>query len=184
LVNDWSARDIQRFEAQPLGPNLARSFATTVSPWVVTLDALRPYLVAPPTQAPAPDPYLRATRPWALNMHVEATLNGNTVTSTNLAGMYWTFAQQLAHVTVNGASTSAGDLFASGTVSGPTPGERGSLIEQIADGTCSAYLADGDAVTLRGWCGGDAPDRPRVGFGEATGTVVAASPHGPNGEDF
>ena len=174
LCNDWSARDIQAFEYQPLGPNLAKSFATTISPWVVTLDALRPYLVAPPAQEPEPDPYLRATKPWALDLHLVVTRNGATITETNFATMYWTFAQQLAHITVNGATTRSGDVFASGTVSGPTRDERGSLIEQIADATADTYLADGDVVTLRGWCGGDAPDRPRVGFGEASGTVVAA----------
>ena len=173
LCNDWSARDIQRFEYQPLGPNLGKSFATTISPWVVTLDALRPYLVAPPMQDPEPEPYLRATKPWALDLQLEVDRNGATITSTNFAATYWTFAQQLAHMTVNGATTRSGDVFASGTVSGPTPGERGSLIEQLADGTAGAYLADGDTVTLRGWCGGDASDRPRIGFGEASGTVVA-----------
>jgi fumarylacetoacetase len=173
LCNDWSARDIQRFEYQPLGPNLGKSFATTISPWVVTLDALRPYLVVAPVQEPQPDPYLRATQPWALDLRLEADRNGTTITSTDFAGTYWTFAQQLAHMTVNGATTRAGDVFASGTVSGPAPGERGSLIEQIADGTATDYLADGETVTLRGWCGGDAPDRPRIGFGAASGTVVA-----------
>jgi fumarylacetoacetase len=172
LCNDWSARDIQRFEYQPLGPNLSKSFATTISPWVVTLDALGPYLVQAPTQEPEPDPYLEATKPWAVDLHHEVDRNGMTITSTNFAATYWTFAQQLAHMTVNGATTRAGDVFASGTVSGPTPGERGSLIEQLADATADTYLADGDTVTLRGWCGGDAPDRPRIGFGEATGTVV------------
>jgi fumarylacetoacetase len=117
-------------------------------------------------------------------MHLEVQLNGTTVTSTNFAGMYWTFAQQLAHVTVNGATTRAGDLFASGTVSGPTAGERGSLIEQVADRRCHAFLDDGDTVTLRGWCGGDAPDRPRVGFGEAAGMVVAAPLRRPIGEGY
>jgi fumarylacetoacetase len=180
LCNDWSARDIQAFEYQPLGPNLAKSFATTVSPWVVTLDALRPYLVAPPPQDPRPDPYLQSARPWAIDMNLEVDLNGKTITKTNFAAMYWTFAQQLAHVTVNGATTSAGDFFASGTVSGPTADERGSLIEQIADGRADAYLADGDTVTLRGWCGGDRPDRPRVGFGEARGRIQPA----PSGERY
>jgi fumarylacetoacetase len=174
LCNDWSARDIQSFEYQPLGPNLAKSFATTISPWIVTLDALRPYLVSPPAQEPEPDPYLRATNPWALDLHLEVARNGVTITATNFATMYWTFAQQLAHVTVNGATTRSGDMFASGTVSGPTPSERGSLIEQIADATADSYLADGDIVTLRGWCGGETPDRPRIGFGEASGTVITA----------
>ncbi|MCU1426596.1 MAG: fumarylacetoacetase [Actinomycetia bacterium] len=183
LCNDWSARDVQSFEYQPLVPNLAKSFATTISAWVVTFDALRPYLVAPPCQEPAPDPYLRATRPWAIDLHLEVDLNGTTITATNFATMYWTFAQQLAHITVNGATTRGGDLFASGTVSGPTAGELGSLMEatwqgtrplELADGTTRAFLADGDTVTLRGWCGGDEPGRPRIGFGDATGTVVAA----------
>jgi fumarylacetoacetase len=184
LCNDWSARDIQSFEYQPLGPNLAKSFATTISPWVVTLDALRPYLVTPPEQAPEPDPYLRATRPWAIDLHLEVDLNGSTLTATNFAGMYWTFAQQLAHITVNGATTRPGDLFASGTVSGPDPGEWGSLIEitrrracplRLPDGTERAFLADGDTVTLRGWCGDGTAARPRIGFGDASGTVVGTS---------
>jgi fumarylacetoacetase len=181
LVNDWSARDIQSFEYQPLGPNLAKSFATTISPWVVPLDALRPYLVAPPAQEPEPDPYLRATHPWAIDLHLEVDLNGTTITTTNYATMYWTFAQQLAHITVNGATTRGGDLFASGTVSGPTERERGSLIEltwrgtrplALTDGSTRTFLGDGDTVTIRGWCGGDAPDRPRVGFGAARGRIT------------
>ena len=184
LCNDWSARDIQSFEYQPLGPNLAKSFATTISPWVVTLDALRPYLVTAPEQAPEPDPYLRATRPWALDLHLEVDLNGTRITATNFAVMYWTFAQQLAHMTVNGATTRPGDLFASGTVSGPDPGEWGSLVEitrrgacrlRLPDGTERSFLADGDTVTLRGWCGDGTASRPRIGFGDASGTVVGTS---------
>jgi fumarylacetoacetase len=183
LLNDWSARDIQAFEYQPLGPNLAKSFATTISPWVVTLDALRPFLVEPPPQEPEPDPYLRASRPWALDLHLAVDLNGVTICETTFREMYWTFAQQLAHVTVNGATTRAGDLFGSGTVSGPLVCERGSLMEltwrgaeplRLPDGSTRSFLEDGDAVTLRGWAGGDGSGRPRVGFGEATGTVVAA----------
>jgi fumarylacetoacetase len=181
LLNDWSARDIQSYEYQPLGPNLAKSFATTISPWVVSLDALAPYLVAPPPQDPEPDPYLRAAKPWGLDLRLEVDLDGTTITSTTFASMYWTFAQQLAHVTVNGATTKAGDLFGSGTVSGPTKDARGSMIEltwrgaeplTLRDGRTRAFLEDGDTVTLRGWCGGDAPDRPRVGFGECTGTIT------------
>jgi fumarylacetoacetase len=185
LLNDWSARDIQSFEYQPLGPNLAKSFATTISPWVVTLDALAPYLVAAPLQDPEPDPYLRASKPWAIDLHLEVDLDGTTITSTSFASMYWTFAQQLAHVTVNGATTKAGDLFGSGTVSGPTKGARGSMIEltwrgaeplTLGDGSTRAFLEDGDTVTLRGWCedaaASDAPHRPRIGFGECTGTIT------------
>jgi fumarylacetoacetase len=172
LCNDWSARDIQRFEYQPLGPNLGKSFATTISPWVVTMDALRPFLVEAPPQDPGPDPYLSGCRPWALDLHLEVVRNDVSVTTTDFAGMYWTFAQQLAHITVNGATVRAGDFFASGTVSGPTARERGSIIEQIADGTTDAYLADGETVILRGWGGGRGTDQPRIGFGEACGTVV------------
>jgi fumarylacetoacetase len=181
LVNDWSARDIQGYEYQPLGPLLAKSFATTISPWVVTMDVLRPFLVEPPPQDPRPDPYLRAALPWGLDLNLTATLNDTVVTATNFSTMYWTFAQQLAHLTVNGATTGAGDLFASGTVSGPTPPERGSMIEltwrgaevlRLADGTTRTFLEDGDTVTLRGWCGGDG--RARIGFGEAAGTVIPA----------
>ena len=182
LCNDWSARDIQRFEYQPLGPHLGKSFATTISPWIVTMDALRPYLVRPPTQDPKPASYLRARRPWALDIDLQVTLNDEEITRTNFAGMYWTFAQQLAHITVNGATTRAGDFFASGTVSGPNPGEWGSLIEASWNGTkplmlmedVRSFLEDGDTVTLRGWCGDGTKSRPRIGFGEATGTVVPA----------
>ena len=179
LLNDWSARDVQGFEYQPLGPNLAKSFATSISPWVVTIDALRPYLVAPPRQDPVPDPYLRAERLWAIDLELTVELNGTEITRTNFDQMYWTFAQQLAHITVNGATTGAGDLFGSGTVSGPTAGERGSMIEltwrgaepiTLADGTARSFLNDADTVTMRGWCGGG--NRPRIGFGDVTGTVL------------
>ena len=119
-------------------------------------------------------------------MHLTVELNGTPITQTTFADMYWTFAQQLAHTTVNGATTRAGDLFGSGTVSGPSRGERGSMIEltwrgaepvTLADGTTRSFLEDGDTVTMRGWCGGDG--RPRIGFGEVTGTVVAAPPPAP-----
>ena len=181
LLNDWSARDIQAYEYQPLGPNLGKSFATTISPWVVTLDALGPFLVEPPPQDPAVDPYLRATRPWGLDLTLEVWLNGTRVCRTGFADMYWTFAQQLAHMTVNGASARTGDLIGSGTVSGPNEGERGSLIEMtwrgrdpltLLDGSSRTFLEDGDTVTLRGWAGGDG--RPRIGFGDATGTITGS----------
>ena len=177
LCNDWSARDIQSFEYQPLGPNLGKSFATTISPWVVPIEALKPFLVAAPRQDPVPDPYLQTKRPWGIDLHLEASVNGVTATATNFARVYWTFAQQLAHMTVNGATARTGDFYASGTVSGPTPLERGSLIEQIADGNRADFLADGDTVTLRGWCGGD-DARSRVGFGDATGTIYPGEQRG------
>lgn len=179
LLNDWSARDIQAYEYQPLGPHLSKSFATTISPWVVPIDALRRYLVEPPEQDPAPDPYLRAALPWGLDLDLTVELNGAQIAATNFSHMYWTFAQQLAHMSVNGAPVGAGDLFGSGTVSGPTKSERGCLLEltwrgaeplQLADGTTRTFLEDGDVVTLRGSCGGH--DGPRIGFGEATGTIV------------
>ena len=179
LVNDWSARDIQAYEYQPLGPHLGKSFATTISPWVVPLDALAPYLVAPPRQDPAPAAYLQAKRPWGLDLELRVELNGTEICATNFRDLYWTFAQQLAHLTVNGATTRPGDLFASGTVSGPGAAERGSLIEitwrgkeplTLADGCTRSFLEDGDTVVLRGWCGGEG--RPRVGFGVCTGTIT------------
>ena len=179
LLNDWSARDVQSFEYQPLGPNLAKSFATSISPWVVTLDALRDHLVPAPTQDPLPDPYLHATRQWALDLHLTVDIGATRVTETCFSSMYWTFAQQLAHTTINGATTGAGDLYGSGTISGPTLSERGSMIElswrgaeplRLGDGTVRSFLEDGDTVTMRGWAGGDG--RPRIGFGEVSGTVV------------
>lgn len=180
LLNDWSARDIQGFESQPLGPFLGKSFATTISPWVVPLEALRAHLVAPPEQVdPLPDPYLHAERQWALDLHLEADLNGTTITRTELRGMYWTFAQQLAHITGNGATIRPGDLYGSGTVSGSEPGSYGSLTEltwggrdplEMADGSTRTFLLDGDTVAIRGWCEND-DGEPRIGFGSATGTI-------------
>jgi fumarylacetoacetase len=182
LLNDWSARDIQAYEYQPLGPHLGKSFATTISPWVVTLDALAPFLTAAPPQEPLPDPHLRAERPWALDAHLTVDLNGVRIAATGFASMYWTFAQQLAHMTANGAVARTGDLIGSGTVSGPGRHERGSLIEltwrgaepiTLNDGTTRSFLADGDEVTLRGWCGGTGGG-PRVGFGECAGRIEPA----------
>ncbi len=173
LVNDWSARDIQAFEYQPLGPFLGKSFLTSISSWVVPLADLRPFMRAAPPQDPVPDPHLRGTRDWAIDIHLEVELNGAVISGTNFADLYWTFAQQLAHMTSNGANVRTGDLLASGTVSGPPPvggdkaqpGTYGSLIE-LGIG----FLEDGDSVVMRGWCGdGDA----RVDFGEVGGTVTA-----------
>jgi fumarylacetoacetase len=185
LVNDWSARDIQRWEYQPLGPFLGKSFATSVSPWVVTLDALEPYLTRPRTQDPEPLEYLRTGESWAVDLELEVLLRSaamsapQSISRTNFAGMYWTMAQQLAHVTVNGTNVRPGDLYASGTVSGPDPGSYGSLIEltwggeqpiTLEDGSERRFLEDGDTVILRGWCERDG--QPRIGFGECVGTVV------------
>lgn len=181
LVNDWSARDIQAFESKPLGPLCSKSFATTISPWVVPLEALAAHLVPPPTQAPAPERHLRAERPWALEMAVAASLNGHEVARASFSSMYWTFAQQLAHLTYSGASVRTGDLLASGTVSGPGPGEQGCLLEatangaspiRLGDGTSRRFLEDGDEVELTGWCGGGG--RPRLDFGTCAGRIVPA----------
>ena len=186
LVNDWSARDVQAWEYQPLGPYLGKSFATSISPWVVTLDALDAYRVRQPEQDPEPVGYLRVDGDWAYDLQLRVTLHPaggepTTVTAVNFAGMYWTVPQQLAHATVNGATLRPGDLFASGTVSGPTPDSRGCLLElssagreplQLAGDVTRAFLEDGDTVTMTGWAGGDG--RPRIGFGEVTGTILPA----------
>ena len=186
LVNDWSARDLQRWEYQPLGPFLGKSFATSVSPWVVTMDALAPWRVAPPPQDPEPLPYLRADEPWGFDVGLEVGLapegaEAVLVSRTNLRGLYWTIAQQLAHATSNGASARPGDLFASGTISGSERGSQGSMIElteagrrplELPGGSSRAFLEDGDTVVLRGGC--EAGDRPRIGFGEVRGTVLPA----------
>jgi fumarylacetoacetase len=191
LVNDWSARDIQAFEYQPLGPHLGKSFVTSMSPWIVTLDALRPFVVPGPPQDPPPDRYLQTTRPWAVDLELRVELSSatmraegtpaETIAAVNFRTMYWTLAQQLAHLTANGACVRPGDLYASGTVSGPEPGSEGSLIEltwrgqrplQLPDGTTRAFLADGDEVVMRGWCGGESGSR--IGFGHVAGVVEPA----------
>ncbi|HEX4692029.1 MAG TPA: fumarylacetoacetase [Solirubrobacteraceae bacterium] len=164
LVNDWSARDIQRWEYQPLGPFLAKSFATSISPWVVPLAALEPFRVPGPTQDPEPLPYLRTSEDWALDVALEVEVAGEVVSRANARGLYWNVAQQLAHATVNGAVVRPGDLFASGTISGPEPGTEGSLLE-LGRG----FLADGDEVVLRGWCG-----EREVSFGEVAGRILPA----------
>jgi fumarylacetoacetase len=185
LVNDWSARDLQAFEYQPLGPFLGKSFLTTVSPWVVPLAALAPHLGPGPEQQPVPDAGLATSKPWALDVALTAEVEGTEVCHTNLRTLYWTFAQQLAHLTSNGATTGPGDLFASGTVSGPAPGEQGCLLEATANGATPIRLAggaertwlrDGDTVTLRGRAG--TGHGPVIDLGECTGTVVPA-PDGP-----
>jgi fumarylacetoacetase len=191
LVNDWSARDIQAWEYQPLGPFLGKSFATTVSPWIVTLDALEPFRVAGPQQQPPPLPYLAGGRDCAYDIHLEVSIltekmradgqPAHAISRTNFAGMYWNFAQQLAHATANGAIARAGDIFASGTISGPDAGSEGSLIEmtwrgerpiQLPNGEARAFLQDGDEITLRGWC--ERPGARRIGFGVARGRIAAA----------
>jgi fumarylacetoacetase len=158
LVNDWSARDIQAWEYQPLGPFLGKSFATSVSHWVVPLDELAERRVPREPQDPAPLPYL-AEDPWAYDIALKVELNGTEIATSNTRHLYWSIAQQIAHLTVNGASLRTGDLLATGTISGPEREERGSLIElswngqepiELADGSTRTFLADGDEVVLRG----------------------------------
>ncbi|MER6361846.1 fumarylacetoacetase [Kitasatospora sp. NPDC001527] len=181
LVNDWSARDIQAWEYVPLGPFLGKSFATSVSPWIVPLDALEHARVTPPARDVEPLPYLddRDGEPWALDLAMEIRLNGHTVSRPPFASMYWTAAQQLTHMTVNGASLRTGDLFASGTVSGPEPDTRGALIEltwngenplKLPDGSTRTFLENDDEVTITATAPG--PEGTVIGFGEVTGRIV------------
>ena len=183
LVNDWSARDVQAWEYVPLGPFLAKSFLTSVSSWVVPLDALRSARVAPPPRDPEPLPYLRDApgEPWGLDLSLEVRLNGHVVSRPPFAAMYWTPAQQLAHLTANGASLRTGDLYASGTVSGPERDQCGSFLElswggaepvALPDGTTRAFLADGDEVAITASAPG--ADGARIGFGEVRGRIEPA----------
>ncbi|WP_332642254.1 fumarylacetoacetase [Aeromicrobium sp.] len=180
LVNDWSARDIQAWEYVPLGPFLGKSFATSISPWIIPLAALNGARVDPPTQTPPPLPYLRADEPWGLNLEFVISLNGIEVSRPPFASMYWTGAQMLAHMTVNGASLRTGDLFASGTISGPETNQRGSLLElswngtepiSLADGTTRSFLEDGDTVTISAVAHLD--NGERLELGEVLGTIVS-----------
>jgi fumarylacetoacetase len=175
LVNDWSARDLQAWEYRPLGPFLAKSFATSIAAWVTPLEAVLDRRVGAPAQEPAPLAYLRED-PWAFDLDLEIELNGTTVARTSARHLYWSAAQQLAHLTVNGASVRVGDLFASGTISGPERGQRGSLLElswngaepiELADGSTRSFLQDGDEVVLRGSGGA-------VTLGEVRGRIEPA----------
>ncbi|MGW9326563.1 fumarylacetoacetase [Streptomyces koyangensis] len=186
LFNDWSARDIQAWEYVPLGPNLGKSFASTVSPWVVPLLALTEARVPTPVQVPEVLPYLALDAPWGLDIDLEVEWNGEVVSRPPYSAMYWSPAQMLAHLTVNGAPTRTGDLFASGTVSGPDKEQRGAFIELTwggaqpvtVAGRQRTFLEDGDEVVLRATAPG--PGGTRIGFGEARGRVVPAR-HGREG---
>lgn len=169
LFNDWSARDIQAWEYVPLGPHLGKSFASTISPWVVPLAALAAARVDTPPQEPAVLPYLALDRPWGLDIELEVEWNGEVVSRPPYSSMYWSPAQMLAHLTVNGAPTRTGDLFASGTISGPAPDQVGSFIERG-----SGFLEDGDEVVLRATAPG--ADGTRIGFGECRGRIAKARP--------
>ena len=186
LFNDWSARDIQSWEYVPLGPFLGKSFGSSVSAWVVTLDALEPFRMAGPEQEPEPLLYLRQTGQHNFNINLEVTIAPEggaetTVSRANFGLMYWSMAQQLAHHASNGCNQQVGDLYASGTISGPTSDSLGSMLElswrgtrpvPMADGSERKFLQDGDRVTMRGFA---QKDGVRIGFGEVTGKVLPAA---------
>jgi fumarylacetoacetase len=186
LMNDWSARDIQAWEYQPLGPFLAKNFCTSISPWVVMLDALEPFRKPLPPQDPEPLSYLRLTSDFTYDIHLEASLRTTAmnaphiITRTNFQNLYWSIAQQLAHHTVNGCNLQPGDLLASGTISGPTEESRGCMLEltwrgasplTLPGGETRKWLEDDDILTITGWCEGE---DYRVGFGEVSGSVASA----------
>ena len=179
LVNDWSARDIQFWETMPLGPFLGKSFGTTVSPWVVPLAALEHARVRPPSRDTELLPYLTESANWGLDIDFEVSLNGHVISRPPYASMYWSPAQMLAHMTVNGASLRTGDLFASGTISGPEPGQRGCMLEltwggaqplTLPDGSARAWLEDSDELVITATAAG--PDGTRVGLGQARGQIL------------
>ena len=180
LLNDWSARDIQGWEYVPLGPFLGKSFATSISPWIVPLAALSEARVHAPERTTQLLPYLddATAAPWGLDLRLEVSLNGSVVSRPPYAGMYWTAAQMLAHMTVNGASLRTGDLYGSGTISGSEPGQLGSLVEmswngqdplKLDDGSTRTFLEDGDTVTITATAPG--PDGEPLKLGSVEGTI-------------
>ncbi len=186
LMNDWSARDIQAWEYQPLGPFLAKNFCTSISPWVVTMEALQPFRKPLPKQDPEPLAYLRAKSDFTFDMQLEAKVQTakmktpHTITRTNFQNLYWSASQQLAHHAAGGCNLQPGDLLASGTISGPNEDSRGCMLEltwrganpiKLQGGEERKWLEDGDTLSITGWCQGDGY---RVGFGEVTGTILAA----------
>jgi fumarylacetoacetase len=185
LVNDWSARDLQSWEYVPLGPFLGKSFGTTISPWVVPLAALEHARVRPPSRDSELLPYLTESADWGLDIDFEVRLNNHLISRPPYASMHWSPAQMLAHMTVNGASLRTGDLYASGTVSGPEKDQRGSLIElawggteplPLPDGTTRAWLQDSDEIVITATAAG--PAGSRVGLGEARGQIMPADQPG------
>ena len=196
LMNDWSARDIQAWEYVPLGPFLGKSFATTLSPWIVTIDALEPFLAKGPEQLPTPLDYLKENPSnMSYDINLQVKINGklymfvlyinqfidSLVCESNLKYLYWSFAQQLAHHTVNGCNMRTGDICGTGTISGPEKNSYGSMLELswngtqnvvLSDGSNRTYLNDGDEVFISGYCkNGD----KIIGFGECTGRIYSAS---------
>jgi fumarylacetoacetase len=185
LFNDWSARDIQKWEYVPLGPFLAKNFGSTISPWIVTLEALEPFKVESPAQDPEVLPYLKFEGKKNYDLHLQVDIvpengQGKTVSNSNFKYMYWNMTQQLAHHTVNGCNIKVGDMYASGTISGPTPDSYGSMLEiswqgknpvQMPDGSERRFILDNDTVTMRGYC---EKDGVRIGFGECSGKILSA----------
>jgi len=183
-MNDWSARDIQKWEYVPLGPFLGKSFGTTVSPWVVTMDALEPFRTQGPTQEPAVLPYLKENGPTGYDIELDVLLKTktmdkpHTISKSNFKNMYWSMTQQLAHHASNGCNMRPGDLCGSGTISGDDKGSFGSLLEitwrganplKLPNGEERKFLQDGDTLTLTGYCKGNGYT---IGFGECTGTIL------------
>ena len=186
ILNDWSARDIQQWEYVPLGPFQAKAFATSISPWIVTREALEPFRVQGPAQDPAPLPYLQQKQPNNYDLTLDVALRAGgmneatKICRTNFKYMYWSSVQQLVHHASSGCAMNVGDLLGSGTISGPEKDQRGSLLEiswngseplELAAGVERTFLEDGDLLAMRGWCQGDGY---RVGFGEVEGTILAA----------
>lgn len=183
LFNDWSARDIQKWEYVPLGPFLSKNFASSISPWIVTLDALEPFRVASPKQEPTPLPYLQQTGNHSFDINLEVAIEPENATPTivsqsNFKYMYWTMSQQLAHHTVNGCRVNSGDMMGSGTISGPTEDSFGSMLEltwggknpiTLNDGTERKFINDGDTVIIKGYCQNDSV---RIGFGEVSSKLL------------
>ena len=186
ILNDWSARDIQQWEYVPLGPFQAKAFGTSISPWVVTREALEPFRLHGPAQDPKPLPYLQQAQPNNYDMQLEVGLRAApmneaaNISRTNFKYMYWSSVQQLVHHASSGCAMNVGDLLGSGTISGPEKDQRGSLLEiswngtepvELPGGVKRTFLEDGDSLVMRGWCQGDGY---RVGFGEVEGTILAA----------
>jgi fumarylacetoacetase len=184
MLNDWSARDIQQWEYVPLGPFQAKAFATSISPWIVTREALEPFRVHGPVQDPTPLPYLRQVQPNNFDLQLDVGLRAAQMNEpmricrTNFKYMYWSSVQQLVHHASSGCAMNVGDLLGSGTISGPEKHERGSLLEiswngtepiELASGIRRTFLEDGDSLSFRGWCQGNGY---RVGFGEVEGTIL------------
>lgn len=186
LVNDWSGRDIQKWEYQPLGPFLAKNWATSVSPWVVTLDALEPFRMEGPDRDPEPLPYLQTSEEWTFDINLDVFLQGqdmdesHQICASNAKNLYWNIAQQLAHQTISGCNVQPGDLYASGTISGEEKSSYGSMLElswkgteplEFPNGEERTFLEDGDEVTMTGYAD---TDDYRIGFGEVSGKILPA----------